>query len=174
MRKLGFIWFTFALAILAFMVAAAHIDIANTPNQVEFSATALPVAGFKGITVAGIAKADGVLLIKPYGFEGRASVDIERFKTGLAIRDQHMRDAVDAKKFPVVQLEFWGKDSSFEGDLTFHGVTKKISGTVERDPMRLKFDVKLSDFGIPLPKVPLEGSPLISDVVSISARVNES
>lgn len=100
-------------------------------------------------------------------------MNIEDFKTGITDRDEHLQKLLEAKKFQVVDLQFEGNKDTFKGDLTLHGVTKKIEGTVQKTPLRLLFTVKLSDFGIEVPKLLLLGAPLIGNEVEINARVEQ-
>jgi polyisoprenoid-binding protein YceI len=167
MFKLGFIWGALFIAIFLYVIAAGHMDLATTQNQVTFTASA---PGFK---FDGRARALGDLTITAIGFYGKAHVNIEDFKTGIADRDEHLQKLLEAKKFQVVDLQFEGSNEKFKGDLTLHGVTKKIEGTVQKTPLRLLFTVKLSDFGIEVPKLVLLGAPLIGDEVDIVARVEQ-
>jgi polyisoprenoid-binding protein YceI len=110
--------------------------------------------------------------------KGELSVSTASIKTGIDLRDEHLRDEnwLDASKYPnikftikevtdVKQLADNRLQIKFSGDFTLKGVTKKISGdatltylveseqTKQRAPgdllgVQAKFKVKLSDFGV--------------------------
>lgn len=109
---------------------------------------------------------------------GEISVSTASIKTGIDLRDEHLRDEnwLDASKYPnikftikevtdVKQLADNRLQIKFSGDFTLKGITKKISGdatltylveseqTKQRAPgdllgVQAKFKVKLSDFGV--------------------------
>jgi polyisoprenoid-binding protein YceI len=110
--------------------------------------------------------------------KGELSVSTASIKTGIDLRDEHLRDAdwLDAAKYPDIKFTITEvKDVKkladnrlqikFSGDFTLKGVTKKITGdatltylveseqTKQRAPgdllgVQAKFKVNLSDFGV--------------------------
>jgi polyisoprenoid-binding protein YceI len=110
--------------------------------------------------------------------KGKVSVSIASIKTGIDMRDEHMRSAgwLNAESFPETSFEI-KKISDIKsvadnkltakvtGDFTLHGVTKEVVADVtltyldenEQTKMRTpgdlfgvnaKFNVKLSDYGV--------------------------
>jgi polyisoprenoid-binding protein YceI len=110
--------------------------------------------------------------------KGDFSVSTASIKTGIDLRDEHLRDEnwLDAAKYPDIKFVLKEvKDAKrladnkfqikFTGDFTLKGVTKPVSGeatltylveseqTKQRAPgdllgIQAKFKVKLSDFGV--------------------------
>lgn len=97
---------------------------------------------------------------------GRLEVPIDALRSGNPLEDAELKRRVDARRFPTIAGEMrsataLGSDGRFrvEGDLTFHGVTKSITGelrvTHEGDQLRVEgehtFDIR--DFGIKPPRI---------------------
>ncbi len=107
---------------------------------------------------------------------GSVLVRADSMKTGIGLRDHHMRGAMEAKKYPDIRFELLGvaprADSShasqrasggdtvavtFAGRLTIHGVTRDdtIPGTVVLGPdsvvARAAFPLDMRDYGIKPP-----------------------
>jgi len=119
----------------------------------------------------------GSARLDPQGGAFQLEVPVDSLRTGIEMRDQHLKsDAwLDASKFPVIRFE--GKDARLEGEtkltvsgtFTMHGVSKPLSltadvrripseqgtkmGLAEGDWVRIRgeFVVRLSDFGIVIP-----------------------
>lgn len=106
--------------------------------------------------------------------EGALSFDLKTLKTGLGLRDRHMRDKyLEVEKFPEAKftptLVPW-KDPSlaaqetvsgapFSGKLTLHGVEAPVEGTMNAKPAaggkvdcEFTFKIKMADFKIDTPK----------------------
>lgn len=124
---------------------------------------------------------------------GKLVIDASSIKTGVDLRDEHMRSAnwLDTAQFPTIEFETTqvspkGNDKfAVTGNLKLHGVTKKVATTVEfkylpassatkangfkGDVVRLttNFDLKLSDYGI---KVPSQLTGKVANQVSISVK----
>ncbi len=120
----------------------------------------------------------------------RAEVDLEvpldSLRTGIDLRDKHLRSAkwLDAKRHPSITFvskkasHLSGTQWKIEGTFTLHGVSKNVAviadireipaasakkaGLEAGDWMRVSvpFEVKLSDFGVEIPKM-------------VSAKVND-
>ncbi len=129
--------------------------------------------------------------------KGELSVSTASIKTGIDLRDEHLRDEnwLDATKYPnikftlkevsdVKQLADNRLQIKFSGDFTLKGVTKEISGdatltylveseqTKQRAPgdllgVQAKFKVNLSDFGI---KNQIIGQK-VAEVVDVSVNM---
>jgi polyisoprenoid-binding protein YceI len=119
-------------------------------------------------------------------------VNVASVDTGVAQRDEHLRspDFFDAKKFPrmtFVSTEIKGKIESFEliGDLTIHGVTKRVSfntrylGIVANgygyDVAAFIGQAKISrkEFGLTYNQT-IEAGQVIGDEVTIDLRIQAS
>ncbi len=122
--------------------------------------------------------------------EGRTkiTVPVAGMKTGLDLRDQHMRSDtwLDAEKYPDITFESGAlkrdeKDQrkwTYEGSLTIHGVTKTLKGEAqvsrfskeqserlgpgEWARVKTSFEVNLDDFDIKIPNP------------SVAAKVNKT
>jgi polyisoprenoid-binding protein YceI len=139
-------------------------------------------------TVSGTARLD------PKGGSFRIEVPVDSLRTGIDMRDQHLRsDAwLDAAQFPTIRFE--GQDIRKEGDtkasvsgtFTLHGVSKPLSvtldirripseqgtklGLAEGDWVRIRgeFPVKLSDFGVTIPSM---AAAKVSDVWTVKVSL---
>lgn len=110
--------------------------------------------------------------------KGKIEVTVESFRTGIEMRDGHVKGKkwLNAKQFPVVSFEIKKvsdikqvSDSKLTakvtGDFTLHGVTKEVTADVKTQlleesamtkprmkgdllSVRASFNIKLSDFGI--------------------------
>lgn len=141
----------------------------------------------------------GVARLDPKGDSFWLEVPVDSLRTGIDLRDQHLRsDAwLDAAKFPLIRYEGrdirWDGDQKVQvsGDFTLHGVTRplKVALDVRRIPsaqasklglpegdwvrVRGEFPVRLSDFGI---RIPAMTAAKVNDVwtvkVSLFGRAN--
>lgn len=139
-------------------------------------------------------KVSGMARLDPKGGSFRIEVPVDSLRTGIDMRDQHLRSEgwLDAAKFPTVRIE--GQDIRWEGDtkvrvsgtFTLHGVSKPLSVTVdvrripskqgtklglaEGDWVRIRgeFPVKLSDFGIAIPSM---AAAKVSDVWTVKVSL---
>lgn len=111
------------------------------------------------------------------GCSGRLRVDARTIRTGIELRDEHMRDRhLETDKYPYIEFVpktisglpmqlTAGSKQTFEigGDFTVHGVTKTITApaTVEMTEtgsgktmlVTATFNVKLDDYKISRPKM---------------------
>lgn len=112
---------------------------------------------------------------------------LKTIKTGIKLRDKHMREALEVKKFP--KTRFSGQiitgspqkgetvTSTVKGDYTIHGVTKQIevTGTVEWKDDQLivnaSFSINITDYGIERPTV-MFVSVYDKHEISIDATLN--
>ena len=113
-----------------------------------------------------------------------ASID-----TGNADRDKHLRSAdfFDVEKFPTLtftstQVKAQDKDTlEVTGDLTIHGVTKRVTipvdflGTVktpngEKAGFETQFTINRKDFGIVWNRV-MDAGPVLSEEVKVSINI---
>lgn len=117
------------------------------------------------------------------------NVDVDSINTGIKDRDDHLRspDFFDTKKFPKMTFkstEIKGTPESFKltGDLTLHGVTKKVTfdskylGQVKdgRGNLKSAFEgnakISRKDFGLKWSKL-VEAGPVVGDEVKISLKL---
>lgn len=162
----------------------------HNPTEVSFTSKAsvvrlvgrtAKVEGFSEIDVNNPSKSP----------KGEISVDLTTLDTGIALRNEHMVDLIEGKKYPKATFKVKslkapklvkneGVEGSATGDFTLHGVTKTITVPLslqylpEEDPnyragdwvgFSSNFKIKLSDYGIPLPK-PMFGIK-VADELSI-------
>lgn len=111
---------------------------------------------------------------------GEISVDLTTLDTGIPLRNEHMIDLIEAKKYPKATFKVKALKApklkanetvtgTATGDFTLHGVTKTITVPISlhylpEDPQNPEyrpgdwvnfssnFTLKLSDYNIPLPK----------------------
>lgn len=118
--------------------------------------------------------ADGTLKISgDKAIEGELKVDLKSFKTGLSLRDRHMRDKyLEVEKFPEAKftptMVPWPDPSlaatqafkavPFTGKMNLHGVEVPVEGTMSSTPgaggkvdCEFDFKITLSDFKIETP-----------------------
>ena len=119
----------------------------------------------------------------------RMLVDVASVDTGVAKRDDHLRNAdfFEAPKYPEMKFEsteIKGKPESFQltGNLTIKGVTKKVTfdakhlGNVndgfgnDRAAFTAKTKINRKDFGLNFASM-MEKGPVVGDDVTIDLRV---
>jgi polyisoprenoid-binding protein YceI len=114
---------------------------------------------------------------------------VEKLDTGVELRDHHMKEKyLETKTFPDAKLEidklklaanpqtdgFKSADLPFAGQLTLHGVTHPITGTIDLNTSsgitkgEGKFEVKLSDYKI---DVPSYLGITVADTVSVKVHL---
>jgi polyisoprenoid-binding protein YceI len=122
---------------------------------------------------------------------GKISIDVASIKTGIDLRDEHMRSAMwlNSEKFKSITFvatkskHVKGDEYDITGKLTMHGKTKTITVRAtlrERSEssatkgagfkgdvlqLKTKFSVKLSDYGVMIPKM---ASARVNDKVTIA------
>jgi polyisoprenoid-binding protein YceI len=119
-------------------------------------------------------------------------VNVDSVNTGVEQRDEHLKSAdfFDSKKFPrmtFVSTEIKGALEKFEliGDLTIHGVTKRVSFTTRDLGMVAngygqevaafigQAKIRRKDFGLTYNKT-IEAGQVIGDEVTIDLRIQAS
>lgn len=121
------------------------IDLSKEDASVEFLAKVKP--GSISINGTG-AKINGNLEIEHDSLTGELVVRLEELKTGIGLRDQHMKEKfLETNKYPEAKLKIsemkLTKDPftnaakqtaiPFKGTLTVHGSESKIEGTADID-----------------------------------------
>lgn len=163
----------FALAIvnsLAFLtqaVFAKTFRVDTTSSEVEFLAIGKPgflrVNGKNGKVSGEAGETSGGK------FGGTFVTKLDDFKTGIDLRDEHMKKKyLETDKHPdaVLTIEPFSLDTStnkevdFKGKLSLHGVDQPVTGTAKlmvKDSGHIvvvdaAFPIKLSDFKIDIPR----------------------
>lgn len=91
---------------------------------------------------------------------GTFKVKLNDFKTGIAMRDQHLQDLLESSKYPwakFVLSEAAMRDGNISGTLELHGKSVAYSWPAEFKGNRVsvKGKLKLTDFGITPPEYKL-------------------
>lgn len=168
-----FRWVTLLLMLLWVSLARADVPptgknylLAPDQSSVEFLAVGNPsmlkIKGQGG-------RLSGMTQVAKNGsdslFRSKFDFDLTTLETGISRRDTHMKEKyLETAKFPKATLVVndlkasYGSKAVFKGDLTLHGVTKAVEGSVQIDPAnesKLKanasFKIFLSDFAISIP-----------------------
>jgi polyisoprenoid-binding protein YceI len=123
--------------------------------------------------VQGVSKqVQGAVALKPGEAQVQVRVDVTTFDSGNANRDSHMKETVEAAKYPFVTLKGVVKDFTpptkfpatlkvnLDGQLEFHGVTHPLSVPVEltfADASHLRgkteFDISLDAYKVERPSL---------------------
>ncbi len=177
--------------ILLFLIlttwAAVQVDLAKQTSEVEFFAVGKPsllkINGTGG-------KLIGNLELDKNQIKGRFKVNLDEFTTGIALRDEHMKEKyLETKKFSEAWLEiekielpenFLAEKKvysgvPFQGKLSLHGVEKSVKGTADVDTKKdipsvsTEFKVLVSDFKIDIPSYL---GIKVADEVTIKAKMN--
>lgn len=188
-----------ALDVKASGLKTFYVDDVAGSNQVSFTSAA-PLEDITGVCN----KVSGECRLDPRhveSFTGRFSIRVADMRTGIDLRDEHLRsvDWLDAKENPEIVIEVKRIDDvkktgaataslKLVGECTIHGKTRPIEipatlayldespetqKKVKGDLVRVRgeFRVKLSDYGVAGPK----GSEMIglkvSDEIEIRAAV---
>lgn len=117
---------------------------------------------------------------------GRVEVRVADMRTGIGLRDRHLRGAMEADTFPTIRFDLVGVipeghrgDTlvvAFQGQLTIHGLTKaiRVPGTVLIRPNEIhvtsRFTVDMREYGIRPPSRFL-GTVQVQPDVAINVRL---
>lgn len=146
-------WIIIGITALVSIARADPIKI--TSQKTEFHATARP-----GLTIHGTTEdhsEENELQKNKDTLTGKIKVDLNTFKTGISLRDKHLKSKVfDSGRNPFATMEIKElpmKEKAFKGTLSFHGVTKEITGTQEisASAYKVNFSINLGDYGITPP-----------------------
>jgi polyisoprenoid-binding protein YceI len=159
------------LSVLA-VAGASYADAASTrvTGSVEFVAIGKPSAIKINGKGGGL---DSKIEINGSSVSGRFEIPLDQIDTGIDMRNQHMKEKyLEIAKYPKAELEmpsltlpsspykegFTSKRQPSKGMLTLHGVKKPVEGVFDATSSAQKldgqaeFEVKISDFGIAVPK----------------------
>lgn len=157
------------LAVIAAQTTLAAIEIkSDTANgSVQFEAIGRPAM----IKIKGEGDgASSILTLNQNNLSGEISFNLSSLKTGIGLRDEHMKEKyLQVKTNPVARLALsnlqlpsaWTLQNplvgsqTFKGKLLLHGVEREVTGVYTIENQQLKsnaqFEIKLSDFKIDIP-----------------------
>jgi DNA-binding PadR family transcriptional regulator len=137
--------------------SAVLIEVRSTVGPISFGT--IGISGFVRASVV-----DGLLRTESVP-SGRIDIDVSRLNSGNKLYDAELLRRIDARRFPSASVELRECQASgpgaryrLSGDLTIHGVTKPVDGTVTVEAMSNRrlvvtgeqvFDIR--DFNIPSP-----------------------
>jgi polyisoprenoid-binding protein YceI len=166
----------FALGLLLGLLSGASISLAEVQTQ-AFQPSGASRVTFQAVGRPSLLKIKGEgatlqgrLEIADSKATGRFEVNLDQLKTGIDLRDEHMKDNyLKTKEHPKATLEInslalpagWKpgvafSDAPFKGRLSLKGVTKDIDGKVSSKGENLatnaEFTISLNDFDVGVPK----------------------
>lgn len=104
----------------------------------------------------------------------RVSVNLQTLSSGIQMRDQHLKKALDVTRFPqAVMTNVKGEDGKFTADLNIHGVSKKaVEGeySIEGKLINAQLKVNMTDYNIPS-QTYMGGTISVDDEVEIHASL---
>lgn len=180
------------LLVVPALAPASTWNIDPEHSAVEFKVRHLMVSNVKGVfgKVAGVVTVDDKDLTKS---SVSATIDTASIDTGVAKRDTHLKSAdfLEVDKYPTMtfvstQIVKSGNAGGFKliGDLTLHGVTRKVALYVEglapqiKDPMgnirsgaSATTKINRKDFGLTWNKMLEAGGVAVGDEVVINIEV---
>jgi uncharacterized membrane protein/polyisoprenoid-binding protein YceI len=164
---LNFAFSKLSVALAAPPVVKTTSTYSPSTNKITFEAVGKPallkIKG-EGPSATGSLNIDGIKA------SGRFDVELDKFTTGIELRDHHMKEKyLNTKDFPKAHVEIesvkipdgWKagqdlNDVEFKGALSLKGITKPITGkvTVKSETLKTEaqFTVSLNDFSIGVPK----------------------
>lgn len=133
--RMRMIFFIFLTSLISFSINAqttgAIVDVKLSPAG-SFKAETSKIQGSAKKT------ADGVLA-------ENIMVDLKSLKTGIDLRDKHLKERLLVDKFPVAKLiKAEGKDGKGTATVLIKGVKKDVTGTYKISGKNLEAQFKLS------------------------------
>jgi polyisoprenoid-binding protein YceI len=125
----------------------------------------------EGATIDGEVKKEGTKITG-----GELKVKLKDFKTGIEERDKHMCSALECDKFPEASFKLQAAElkagSPILGEMTLHGVTKKLAGwkveSLAGGKVKAKGNINLKEFGIEPPSYKVAK---VSDNVEVTVEL---
>lgn len=155
----------FALMILWATISFAT-EFSVKSGEVKFTAIGKP--GFLKIRGSSHASyPSGKIKVEKNSVRGELSFELKSLDTGIDLRNEHMKEKyLEIKTYPNAKLvldpiavassDLKDMKEKFTGELSLHGVTKKVSGnynfSAEGKKIAANFEIKVSDFKIDIPK----------------------
>lgn len=170
--------------------AQTNWTIDNAHSSVRFSVTHMVISEVEG----SFKTYDGSIAAPSADFNNAQidfNVDASSINTDNDMRDKHLKspDFFDVEKYPKITFKSTSfkkmdaKNYKLEGDLTMHGITKKVQfdvtfgGTV-KDPngntkagFKAKGEINRKDYGLNWSKMTEAGGLVVSDEVSIEINL---
>lgn len=156
-------------------MALAETYVVDTPSsEVTFVATGTP--GFLKIEGQG-AKLSGTVTSVADSFTGEFTVELKDFKTGIALRDEHMhKKYLETDKHPKATLRLTAvKGGTFCGTLTLKEQTKEVCGEAQVSDsgasgksVKASFKLNVKDF--PAVGVPSHLGITMADTVEVKVN----
>jgi polyisoprenoid-binding protein YceI len=160
----------YLILLLNGLLAATEYQVNKDQNNMVKFISDAPIEDFEGITD----KIDGFIYWENDDMTKKSSlyfeVDLNTLDTGIGLRNRHMRENyLETEKYPVTYYE--GSLTSVveesggnfilesEGKIFIHGIEKdlnvkgKMIATDNGYNIKVKFNVKLSDFNIEIPSI---------------------
>lgn len=162
-----------AITPLPLRLGAVVVDVRATKvNDFDIRA-AVSAARFSGTDLADVT--------------GFFEVRVADMRTGIGLRDRHLRNAMDADSLPVIRFELIGVDTkgnsgdsivaAFQGRLTLHGVTRtiRVPGTLVRRATTIEVIVTrhpldMREYGV-TPPTRFLGAIRVQPDVHVNARL---
>jgi polyisoprenoid-binding protein YceI len=117
-----------------------EVNVGRSAVLIEARSTVGPIA-FGTTTVTGqleVSTSDGAVDLSGAAPAADLHVELNTLSSGNSLYDAELLNRIEARQYPVTTLELSaveriGRSDRYQvdGDLTFHGVTRRISGTVE-------------------------------------------
>lgn len=117
---------------------------------------------------------------------GTVEVQVAEMRTGIGLRDRHLRNAMRADSFPVIRFELVGLDVgaargdtiavTYQGHLTIHGVTRSVrvpGWVILRRPgaeVHTEFPLDMREYGID-PPTRFFGAVKVDPVVGLTVHL---
>lgn len=144
-----------ALFVAAFLASSAVAASPAHPVEAQATFHAVGKPGFLQIDGQGI-PVTGSVAIDAGKVHGRLTAKLAGLRTGIDLRDEHAtKKYLEVGKYPDATLVFDAPvgGGGWTGQLTLHGVTKPVTGTVKTvgQTFTAEFTVLLSDFGVDIP-----------------------
>jgi polyisoprenoid-binding protein YceI len=118
-------------------------------NKITIGIGLTPAGSFQAISN----KAKGNVIKHGDAFTAdKISVNIESFKTGIDLRDEHTWRHLNSTKYPrAVFSDVKGQNGKATGKLDINGVKKPVNifYSVSGNELKAKFSVKASEFSLP-------------------------
>lgn len=132
--------------LIALALAAAPI----APGQPADAQVSFTGSGPAGLKIEGSSTS---LSLRAEGDDLIFAVPLASFHTGIDVRDRHMREDLEAEKFPTAELRVpraAAVDGTVKGTLTLHGATRPISidAHVTKSDVSANLKFNVHDYGI--------------------------
>ena len=167
----------------ACLYAQAIHPAALRTGEATFAMKATKVNDFTGRVVVTTASFAGSDLSN---VTGAVEIRVDSMRTGIGLRDSHLRGAMQADRFPTITFQLVGVDPgqargdtvpmTFQGPLTIHGVTQtiRVPGWVIVRPTGAQvyssFPIDMREYGVDPPSRFL-GAVKVDPVTQVTIRL---